>query len=136
MSNLKSQKGAVAMISVIVISTVSLSLALTVGLIGISDLQISFDRRLEQRATAAADTCLEEAMYRLKRDSAFTGTSLTMDANTSCTVALSGAGATRTAVSEGAHQNANVTITATLTIATNGSGKGKWVEISNIIRGD
>lgn len=135
MTHKESQKGAVALISVIVVSTISLAMALTVGLIGISDLQIAFDGRLEQRATAAADTCLEEAVYRLKRDTSFSATSIDIDDDTSCTVTLSGAGATRDATIEGIHQTAHVHMQALLTITTTGSGKGKWVEISDVLRG-
>jgi len=130
----KNNQGAVALTAVILVSGITLGLALTVGLLSVSDLQIVYHNRLDELASGAADSCFEEGIFRLKREDAFTSASITVDADTSCTVTISGSGGSRTFVSTGTYQNSTVTWTGTFTISETGSADGRWVEVSDLVR--
>ncbi|RJR31598.1 hypothetical protein C4569_01410 [Candidatus Parcubacteria bacterium] len=60
--------GYIALISLLIISAVSLSIAIAVSLRGIEDLQMSFAKSSGLRAEGAAESCIEEGVFRLKKN--------------------------------------------------------------------
>lgn len=78
------QSGFTALVTLVVISSVALLIALSVNLISLSEMQMGFDRNRSFRAFWAAEACLDEAKIRLKRNSNYSGGSLIIDANVEC----------------------------------------------------
>ncbi len=82
------QSGLTALVSLVVISSVALLIALSVNLLSLSEMQMGFDRGRSSKAFWAAEACLDEAKIRLKRNSSYAGGSLTVDSNTTCTSSI------------------------------------------------
>ena len=72
-------KGYVALITVLIISALGLAIAISLLLIGIGASQTSFVLEQSNQARSLANTCSEEALERIRRNSTYTGsTSLTL----------------------------------------------------------
>jgi Tfp pilus assembly protein PilX len=82
------QSGFTALVTLIIISSVALLISLSVNLISLSEMQMGFDRSRSLKAFWAAEACLDEAKIRLKRNSSYSGGSLTVDTNTDCTSSI------------------------------------------------
>ena len=80
----------ISLISILVISAFTLILVVGMSVTSISTYDQSFNTEASNTAYYAAEGCLEEALIRLEGDSSFTGTTLTMDADTDCTISVSG----------------------------------------------
>ena len=78
------QSGLTALVTLIVISSAALLVALSVNLISLSELQMGFDRSRSLKAFWASEACFDEAKIRLKRNSSYAGGSLAIDSNTVC----------------------------------------------------
>ncbi len=92
---IKNQKGAAILISMILISAVILTIALSLGVSSISENQINMYQSKTNQMLLNLDACGEEALTQLNRNNSYTGESLTID-DTSCTISVAGSGATRT----------------------------------------
>ena len=78
------QSGLTALVTLIVISSAALLVALSVNLISLSEMQMGFDRSRSLKAFWSAEACFVEAKIRLKRNSSYAGGSLAIDSNTVC----------------------------------------------------
>ncbi|MEK9160403.1 MAG: hypothetical protein AAB383_06800 [Patescibacteria group bacterium] len=87
---MKPHKASIALISLLVISAVSLILVVAASVNGLSNYEQSFNFEAGKSGYYGAEACLEEALLRMEGDSAFAGTSITLDAESDCTVVLSG----------------------------------------------
>lgn len=97
-SLINDQRGFATLTTAVIIFFVTLALALSVQFAGIGELQTGFQNNLSSQGFSLADGCLEEAMLRLRRDSAYTGGTLNVG-DDSCTIVVTGAGGTRTITS-------------------------------------
>lgn len=93
--NLKNQQGVASLIIVVVIVSILAGIAFVITQLSINELVIDFGADRSARLLQIADTCAEEAYYRLKLDSSYTGSSYSLG-DGSCTVVVAGAGSTRT----------------------------------------
>lgn len=80
----------VALVSLLVISVFTLILVLGVAEVSITKSYQYFNNASNQNVYYVAEGCLDEALIRLEADPLFNGTTLTLDADTSCTVTISG----------------------------------------------
>jgi len=89
------KQGSIALISVLIIAT--MLIIVTVGMSEINTLTAHQYMNTNSNTSTIylAEGCLEEAISRIEDDIDFSGTTLTMDENSSCTIAVSGA-ATKT----------------------------------------
>jgi len=87
---MKHPRASIALISILVVMAFSLILVVGMSVTSLSTYDQSFNREASSTGTYFAEACLEEALLRLEGDNAFTGTSLTLDVDTDCTVAVSG----------------------------------------------
>ncbi len=95
MLSLKNQKGLMALVLVLVVSSVAIILAISASFLGLGELEMGFNERRSTEALAFGDACLDEALLRLKRDNAYSGGSLSIDGN-SCTITITPSGDLRT----------------------------------------
>lgn len=89
------RSGAVALISVLVISAVIVVIGVGINLRSIGSLQSAFKSRRSTEAFYVADTCIEEALIRLRRNAAYSGGSLAVGDGT-CTITIAVNGNERT----------------------------------------
>lgn len=95
MSNQINNHGYVLLLSVLVVVVIGTAVATSLLLWSVTDAHTSLASQQSSRARALAQTCAEEALSQLERDTAYAaGTTLTFD-DDSCTIeAISGSGAT------------------------------------------
>ena len=89
------QKGFVALISIIVISTVALGIAMSISLLGVGEARSALDFKRGNETLKIAEGCIEEALLRLRDNAGYTGDPLDVG-DGSCTITISGTGADRT----------------------------------------
>ena len=90
-----SKKGFIAFTSLLVISAVTLAIAMSVSLIGINSATSSLGYQKSQGAVKIGESCLEETLLRLRNDGNFSGVSLSLGEG-SCIATVSASGNTRT----------------------------------------
>lgn len=89
---MKHPRASIALISILIISAFALILVVGMSTNSLSAYDQSFNTEASDISSAVADACLEEALLRFENDNTFASTSLTLDADTNCTVAISGSG--------------------------------------------
>ena len=84
-------RGAIALISTLVVISVIFTVALSMSILGIGAIDVTRVTNESHKAFSVAEACLDEAMLRLLRDSSWTGDTLTVG-DGSCTITVAGAG--------------------------------------------
>lgn len=92
--NRNSKNGSIALISLLIISAVTLLLVLGMSDANISTAYQNLNAQANKYIYYAAESCAEEAMLRLEDDASFTGTTVNLDEDTSCTISVTDMGAT------------------------------------------
>ncbi|OGH11265.1 MAG: hypothetical protein A2857_06595 [Candidatus Levybacteria bacterium RIFCSPHIGHO2_01_FULL_36_15] len=96
-NNNKSKNGYIALISILIISTVTSAIALSLSLLGINEAKNSLGLKKGYETLKIAEGCAEEALYRLKNNQTYSGTIAPLNVgNGSCTITISGANPTYT----------------------------------------
>ncbi len=85
----QNQQGAAALTVFLIILAVSLIVVSTTALIGVDNLSIGFSQQASSDMILSAESCVEEAMVRLRRDSSYAGGSLVVG-DATCTIAVTG----------------------------------------------
>ena len=93
--DVQNQQGIVSIATTMVVFAVMLIIAVSVQFMGVGELLMGYGEQESERTFQFADSCVDEALLRLSRNSGYTGGSLS-EGITSCTIAVSGAGSTRT----------------------------------------
>lgn len=89
-------RGVIALITVIILGALILAVGLSASFTGQTETILSGQLDREQLARILAQTCVDEAMHRLKLDSTYTGGTVLVGASDTCTVSVSGSGSSRT----------------------------------------
>lgn len=84
---MKNKQGFIAIITVLLISVVSLTIAVSVTLLGIDEAQNSLDFKKGLEAFKLAEACGDEGMLRSRNSDTYTGGTLTFP-NGQCTVVV------------------------------------------------
>ncbi len=131
---LKKQKNGIAMLLVVVvISAAALIMTLGSAMLGIGEADSGYTSARGGEAFSIADGCMEEALEHLRIDNAYVGGSLTT-VNGSCTITISGGGASRTIIAFGStadSYNKKLQATVTLTSANRSLVVNSWQELTN-----
>jgi hypothetical protein len=88
---MKSYPASISLISLIIISAFTLILVIAASSAGLSNYDQSFNVESSKISYYMAEACLEEALIRTEGDNTFSSTSLILDADTDCSVAVTGA---------------------------------------------
>jgi hypothetical protein len=91
---LKPKEGYVTLISVLIVSAVGLAIAISVLLLGINSTKTSLVIEQSDEARVLANTCVDEALERIRRNSAYTGTVTLNLGNGSCSYIVQDTGGT------------------------------------------
>lgn len=111
-------RGVIAMLTMIMLGALIVSIGIAAGLVSHSQLVVEAVTDHERQVRALASTCLEEAVYRLKLNSAYAGGTIPLDGET-CAVTVSGSGGTRTVTATATVASHTKVLTATLTLRQN-----------------
>jgi len=84
---MRKQSGTIALISLLIIGAVTLAIGLSVNLLGLEEMKMGFRSNKSSESFYVAESCLEEALMRLKRESNYTGGSLAIG-NKSCSIVI------------------------------------------------
>lgn len=94
----KYNKGAAALLTIVIIGAASLLMAIGSARLGLGELETGFIEVRGAGVFTLAQGCLEETIHRLKKNSSYTGQTLSVGAG-SCIIGVSGSGPTRTITS-------------------------------------
>jgi hypothetical protein len=95
---MKKQQGYIGIVTVLIVTAITLTLGVTIALLGINEAIQGYEIDQGQEVAQKADGCLEEAYLRLKLDSGYTGGTIPY-VDGSCTVTVAGGGSSRTITS-------------------------------------
>lgn len=90
-----SRQGFIAFTTILIVSAVTLAIAVSVSLLGITEANTSLGFKKGQETLKIAEGCGEEALLRLRDDSSYSGGSLTVG-DGSCAITISGVGSSKT----------------------------------------
>lgn len=83
---LKTNKGLVALITVLIISAVALSIGVSISLLSIGQAKMSLQQTQSSQSAFLANLCAEEALMKLKEDSNYLGNEIINSGNSSCQI--------------------------------------------------
>lgn len=132
-SLLQDNRGVAALMTVIIIFAVVLSSGLVVASIAVNELSLNLSGAESHRALQIAEACADEASYRLKKDSAYTGGTLTFPEG-DCTAVVTGTGTDRAVTASATVRNStrrvemSVSLTSNLSATAEGSDIIDWDE--------
>lgn len=129
------QRGVVALITVVIIGALILIIGLAGSRLGQTEIVVSNDVAREKEARALVSACVEEAMYRLKRNDSYVGGTLTID-EVSCVVAVSGSGSTRSVVATAEVSDHFVSVTVGATRKANAASNSHGWSVDTWSEGD
>jgi hypothetical protein len=124
---IKNKKGAAMLMTVVIISSVVLIIAFSSSMIGLGELQLGYSSQKSGEAMIAADACMEEALYKLRLDSGYTGETLSIN-QISCIITVSGSDIIVAATLENKYYK---TIEANVTLSVSSLSINSWEEVSN-----
>lgn len=121
--------------TVIVIGAIVLTIGVSAVFVAQSEVIMTGHADRGAYAFALATSCLDEAVYRLKRDPAYPGGTVQIGGD-SCTAAVSGSGSSRTVDASATYDGHTRTIRAVVTLLQNTAGNarawriGSWTELA------
>lgn len=115
---LKNQRGAIGILTTLLLSAVLVMMAVTVVLTGISSRANAFVLNESEKVFIAMEGCTEEALIQLSRDDNYNGDSYTVD-GVNCTVYVAGSGGNRDLVIDGTKDNLTRDISLSVQIDPN-----------------
>lgn len=126
----QSQQGAVTLAVVIAIFFSALALVATLAFSGIGELISGYQTSTSERALTVSDSCLHEALLRLKRDEMYAGDTLSLGSD-SCTITVSGFGDSRTVAVTTTSRNTTRQIEVAVTLSVDQIILDSWQEKIN-----
>lgn len=132
---IKNQRGIAALIVVIIIGAATLLIAATASYLGLAQLEMGFTSSKGIEASSVADGCMDESLYRIRRDSTYglliSPISLSLG-NGSCIINIVDLGSNQRRVTvTGTVSNYNKKIEEVITVAGGVITVNSWTELSN-----
>jgi hypothetical protein len=126
-NNFKSEKGIIALLTIIIIGFTTLTMALSSSFIGLGELNSGFTNVKGNKAMVLTEGCLEEALNKLRLNSGYSGESLVFKKG-SCIISVSSNLNDRTILVEGQLENYHKKIEVDLTLNNNQININSWEE--------
>jgi len=124
------RRGMAALMIVVIIGAALLLMAYSAIFLGLGDLEMGYNYQRGNEAMSVADGCMEEALYRLRKNNSYVGATLTLD-NGTCVIVVSGSGATRTINVTATSDAYTKKIQADISISGNTITTNSWQELTN-----
>lgn len=126
----RDERGVVTLATTVILFFAALIIAVSVQSAGLGELLSGATDSAGERAFQAADSCANEALLRLARDSAYAGGSLSVGAGT-CTITVTGGGSARTIDVSGTVASATRRATLSVTVTGGVVTVDDWAEVTN-----
>lgn len=126
-----SQSGVAALFTIVVVAAATLVMAYTASLLGMGELDLGYTFQRGGEAFSLADGCLEEALYRIRRDSNYGlgAGDIPLDfSNGSCIINLTANNNQRIITVRGTVEDYNKKLEATITLSGNQIIIDSWQE--------
>ena len=127
---LHNQQGISALLVIIVILALVLSAGLLISKVSVNELALSLDEDHSNQALHLADACQEEAAFRLKQDSGYTGGTIVASEGT-CTISVAGGGSTRTISVTSTVDNETRDLTVDVSLEQNADTTSDGIDVTN-----
>lgn len=128
--SLSRQRGVIGLLTILILSSVIMTVGLAAAHVSQTQIIMSGEVDREQTVRTALSACVEEALFRLRRDAAYVGGTVPVNAGTQCVVGVSGAGSTRTLVITGTDGAQTLTVSVEASLRQNVSGKASGWAVS------
>ena len=123
-------KGFVGVLTILIVSAITLAIVVTGATLAADEDIFNSLAIQQQNVLLLADGCADEAQYRLKLSSSYTGGTVAYSSAT-CTVTVTGSGSTRTIVSTVTVNNVTRTVTVAVNLLNNTAGNANEVNESS-----
>lgn len=124
-----SKKGVAALMTVIIILASVLVIGIIIAQMGINEVIFGLQGSNSHKLLEVADSCAEEGYYRLKRDSGYTGGTLTFPEG-SCTISVGGTEPNRTFTVQATIEELTRNFTMSVDARTNLGGNARGVDLT------
>jgi len=111
----KTKPGIAALMTVVIVGAAALVMAFSAASLGLGDLIMGYDSQKSQEVATAGDGCLEETLYRLRRNPNYSGETLSFGVN-SCIITIASSSAVRKISISASQGNYYSAISATSTV--------------------
>lgn len=125
-----SQKGAAALITIVIIAAATLLMAFNAALLGMGELDMGYISQKGEEALYIADGCAEESLRRLKLDDSYAGGTLSFGGG-ACIIDIVADGDDRTITITGTVDDYNKKIEVDLIIIDSQITINSWEEVDN-----
>ncbi len=128
-------RGVIALMTVIILGAILLVVGISAALVGQTDTILAGQADRGHYARVLATSCAEEALHRLKLDSAYSGGMVSVGGN-DCSAVVSGSGPSRTVIGSATYEGHTRTVTVTATLRQNAAASAaawnidSWQEIN------
>ncbi|MFH1089109.1 MAG: hypothetical protein V1716_01645 [Candidatus Uhrbacteria bacterium] len=122
-------RGAAALLTIVIIGAASLIMAISAAQLGLGELEMGYTEGKGSAVLSFADGCGEEALARLRKNSAYTGETLTVG-DRSCIITVTGGGAERTVASVATIGSYTKKIQMQITLNNSVITINNWSEVS------
>ena len=123
----KNQSGIAALLTVVIVAAATLIMAYSASLLGLGELELGYTSQKGAEALSAADSCVEEALRRLRLDSNYSGGTLNVG-NGSCIMNITANGNDRTIAAESTIGEYHKKIEAQIALSGNVITINSWEE--------
>ena len=123
----QNQKGLISLVTVLVMASAAVALGLAFSAFRLSEQQHAYFDQSSSEAFYAADSCVEEAYIRLKRNPSYSGGTLALT-GVNCNSVVTGAGSSRTVAASSTVLGFTRKITATATLQGARLTQNDWTE--------
>ncbi len=124
----KKNKGVAALLTIVIIGAASLIMAIGASRLGLGELETGLNEIRGAQVLVLADGCLEEALYKLKKNNSYAGATLSLGGG-SCIISISGGGSTRTILSTATLGSYTKRVEMTVTLGGTVISIDTWGEI-------
>lgn len=125
----KDNRGAAALLTIIIIGIASLIMAISAARLGLGELEMGYDESKGSAVLSLADGCGEEALARLRKNSVYAGETITVG-DGSCAITVTGSGVDRTVASTATIGSYTKKIEMQITLSDSIISINSWSEVS------
>jgi hypothetical protein len=127
--NFKKENGMIALLTVFIISSTALIMAITSSLLGLGELEMGFNSQKGMEALSIADSCVEEGLRRLRLDPDYSGGNL-MVGDGFCTIqVVNQGGGDRSFLIEAVLDNYYENLEVEVTLANSSTTINSWNQV-------
>jgi hypothetical protein len=127
--NFKKENGMIALLTVFIISSTALIMAITSSLLGLGELEMGFNSQKGMEALSIADSCVEEGLRRLRLDPDYSGGHLIVGDGSCIIQVVNQGGGDRSFLIEAVLDNYYQNLEVEVTLANSSTTINSWNQV-------